>query len=60
MKNKQNTIDGWDARLLEYPFVYEGMTVEEYETEKEYWGSHLDDVKNGTYSPLWKQKSKGV
>ena len=56
MARQQSTIDDWDARLLEYPFVYKGMTVEEYEKEKEYWGKHLEDVKNGTYSPLWKQK----
>lgn len=29
MTNDKSTIDNWDARLLEYPFVYEGMTVEE-------------------------------
>ncbi len=33
MENKK-TIDNWDARLLEYPFVYEGMTEEAYFEEK--------------------------
>ena len=52
------TIDNWDARLLEYPFIYEGMTVEEYNKEKAYWGSHLEEVRAGTYLPLWKQNQK--
>lgn len=55
MTNNENTIDDWDYRLLEYPFVYEGMTVEEYHKEKEYWGSRLKEVRDGTYLPLWKQ-----
>lgn len=55
MTNNENTIDDWDYRLLEYPFVYEGMTVEEYHKEKEYWGSQLKEVRDGTYLPLWKQ-----
>lgn len=55
MTNNENTIDDWDYRLLEYPFVYEGMTVEEYHKEKEYWGSHLKEARDGTYLPLWKQ-----
>lgn len=57
MVKDKNTIDKWDFRLLEYPFVYEGMTVEEYNKEKEYWGSHLKEVKDGTYVPLWKQNN---
>lgn len=52
---REKTIDEWDSRLLEYPFVYEGMTEEEYHKEKAYWGSHLKEVKAGTYLPLWKQ-----
>ena len=55
MTNNENTIDDWDYRLLEYPFVYEGMTVEEYHKEKEYRGNHLKEVRDGTYLPLWKQ-----
>ena len=58
MDKSKETIDGWDALLLEYPFVHEGMTVKEYEKEKEYWGSHLKEVKEGTYQPLWKQNRK--
>lgn len=58
MANDKNTIDDWDARLLEYPFVFAGMTVEEYHKEKEYWGNHLKEVKEGTYLPLWKQNNK--
>ena len=58
MTDDKNVIDNWDYRLLEYPFVYEGMTVEEYHGEKEYWGKHLKEVRQGTYLPLWKQKSE--
>jgi len=52
----KRTVDDWDHRLLEYPFVRKGMTVEEYEKEKSYYFSvPLSDHKNGTYKPLWKQ-----
>jgi hypothetical protein len=32
------------------------MTQEEYETERTYWLAHFQDLMNGTYVPLWKQK----
>lgn len=57
MEDPNEVIDNWDPILLEgYPFIREGMTRKEYEEEKEYWGKHLKDYKNGTYTPLWKQK----
>lgn len=55
MENKE-TIDKWNPIMLEYPFVRKGMTVDEYEAEKEYYGKHLKEVRDGTYLPLWKQK----
>lgn len=40
----------------ESPFWREDMTQEEYETERTYWLAHFQDLMNGTYVPLWKQK----
>lgn len=56
MEKNKNTIDDWNPILLEYPFVYEGMLEEEYHKEKEYWGNHLKEAREGTYLPLWKQE----
>lgn len=39
----------------QYPFVREGMTIEEYLREKEYYGKNYSKVVNGTYLPMWKQ-----
>lgn len=43
------------ASLKEVPFWRDGMSVEEYEKEREYYYKHIDDVKAGTYKPLWKK-----
>lgn len=56
MEKQIDTIDNYNPRALEYPFVRKGMSVEEYEKERDYWGTHLKEVKEGTYVPLWKQK----
>jgi hypothetical protein len=56
MEKDEEIIDNLNPILLEYPFVRKGMTVSEYEKEKMYWGTHLEEVKAGTYIPLWKQK----
>ena len=57
MADQKNTIDNWNPILLEYPFVRKGMTEEEYYAEKAYYLSRpIDDLKNGLYIPLWKQK----
>ena len=46
----------WASETLkEEPFWRDGMTVEEYEKEREYLKNHLEDLRNGTYEPLWKQ-----
>lgn len=49
-----------DPGMLEYPFVREDMTLEEYEIEMEYWETHLEEVMAGEYKPLWKQRAEGV
>lgn len=41
----------------EYPFTYPGITVEEFEKEQRYYALNYDKVIDGTYKPLWKQKS---
>lgn len=41
--------------LKEAPYWRDGMTVEEYETEREYFNKHIDEWQNGEYLPLWKQ-----
>jgi len=43
--------------LMEAPFWKNGMTPEEYEKEREYFYKHLEDVKKGTYKPLWQQNT---
>ena len=59
------TVDKWaiwieeeqfSFSMMEYPFFHEGMTVEEWRIEREYMADHMDDVKKGTYQPLWKQR----
>ncbi len=48
--------DDFTLGMMEYPFYYKGMTLEEWKKERQYMAEHLDDVKKGTYRPLWKQK----
>ena len=38
--------------------MHEGITYDEFEEEKDYFIHHYEDYKNGTYIPLWKQKSR--
>ena len=56
--NIGNTIDNWPSILTDgLPFVREGMSVEEFEKEKEYFGEHYAEYLNGAYEPLWKQNN---
>ncbi|MDD6197439.1 MAG: hypothetical protein PUB12_11295 [[Clostridium] aminophilum] len=48
------TVEDLDFGSREYPFVYEGMSIEEYWIERVYHAHHLQEVKNCTYRPLWK------
>ncbi|MCM1190524.1 MAG: hypothetical protein NC541_14670 [bacterium] len=50
-----DVIDNWSPLMLEYPFVRKGMTLREYFQEKDYYNQHRQEVKDGTYLPLWKQ-----
>ena len=50
------TVEDLDFGSREYPFVYKGMSIEEYWIERVYHGHHLEEVANGTYRPLWKQR----
>ena len=52
------TVEDLDPRLREYPFVYKGMTIEEYDKEKEYYGKHWSEVHEGKYKPLWVQRGE--
>ena len=40
--------------IKEYPFWRAGMTVDEFEKEREYYQKNFDKVLDGTYTPLWK------
>lgn len=44
--------------MMEAPYWRNGMTPEEYDTERKYYYKHMEDVQNGTYIPLWKQNNK--
>lgn len=44
--------------MKEAPFYFEGITLEQYEKENEYLGYHMEDLQNGTYVPLYKQKDQ--
>ena len=53
------TVDNWPPIMLEYPFVRRGMTKKEYLEEKKYYCSMTaDDLKQGRYKPLWKQREE--
>lgn len=48
--------------LMEVPFYRDGMTQEEYEKEREYYGKNYHLIISGEmkYRPLWKQKVKNM
>lgn len=58
MMEEPKTVEDLMPIMLDYPFVYKGMTIEKYEEEKAYWGKHLDDFRNGSYKPLWVQNGE--
>lgn len=45
-------------KICEWPFVREGMTIEEFDEEMRYYGTHREEVHNRTYKPLWKQREE--
>ena len=46
------------ASMREFIFWRDGMTPEEFEEEQQYYYAHTEDLKKGTYTPLWKQRSE--
>ena len=46
--------------LKEAEFWRDGMTVEEYEEERDYLWSHYDLLLEAKYMPLWKQRELGL
>ncbi|WP_026655329.1 hypothetical protein [Butyrivibrio sp. AE3003] len=52
------TVEQLDPIMLEYPFIYKGMTIDAYHEEKKYYGEHWSEVHAGTYKPLWKQRGE--
>ena len=44
--------------IKETPFWRDGMSVEEYEEERNYLMEHWQELRQGTYTPLWKQREK--
>ena len=54
MRNESN----WaTSSMKEFVFWRNGMTPEKYDTEREYYYKHMEDVQNETYTPLWKQNN---
>lgn len=52
------TVEQLPPTYWEYPFLYKGMSIEEYEKEREYHGTHMKEVHSGVYKPLWKQRGE--
>lgn len=56
--SKYLSVDEMPTGLKEYPFVYDGMSIEEYCKERNYYADNWTDVRKGTYVPLWKQRGE--
>lgn len=53
----KETIDSWaTVGMKEFPFYHKGMTLEEFEEEREYFYRGLPWPKG--YEPLWKQRER--
>lgn len=54
---REKPIEDWATPTLkEAPWWRKGMTPEEYEVKRDYYGEHFGDlVVEGKYIPLWKQ-----
>lgn len=55
-ENGSSEKDWAHPTLKEMPFWREGMTTEEYDTEREYYYKNYDLVREGKYKALWKQR----
>lgn len=51
MSNKKG-----EANTRLFPFYRNGMGGEEMLREHKYYAEHQEDVKKGTYKPLWQQE----
>jgi len=59
MNRPDNEYGDWaNPTLKEMPFWREGMTPEEYDTEREYYYKNYDLVRKMKYKPLWVQKKE--
>ena len=60
LQERNDKMEEWATPTLkEAPWWRQGMTIEEYDIERDYYGEHFGDlVVNGKYVPLWKQKEK--
>ena len=57
LSTSQEAEKDWaNPMIKEAPFWYDGMSPEEYITELEYYDRCFQQVMDGTYVPLWKQK----
>ena len=45
-----------NASLREVPFWRDGMSIDEYERERDYYYRNINKFWDGTYTPLCKQK----
>ncbi len=53
------TVDDMPGGMREYPFIYPGMSIEEYCKERNYYYENWPHkVHEGTYEPLWKQRGE--
>ena len=58
IENGYTTVEDLPTNDLEYPFIYKGMSIEEYWIERVYYSKHLKDVRTLKYKPLWKQRGE--
>ena len=56
MKSMVKKSDWATENLMEAPFWRNGMTPEEYDEEREYLGKNFHLLREGKYTPLWKQR----
>ena len=46
MMDEPKTVEDLDPIMLEYPFIYAGMTIEKYNEEKLYLAHHWQEYRN--------------
>lgn len=55
-----NKKEKWERGLCAdgYPFERDGMSLKEFQEEHIYYLKNIENVRNGTYKPLWKQREE--